>query len=140
MSSKSLRSVITSLVITESLKVYMFAIYPLHQFHRKETFFCFLLWTGLITWEARMVPQELLCTTASITKTLKHGFASHYYIKYSLALLKMVSNNCCIRTGVLFFFNIVIWERKKKHRKEDIFKKQSNIKIAESTNCHQSSY
>lgn len=34
--------------------------------------------------------------------------ASHYYIKYSLALWKMASNNCCARAGVLFFFNIAI--------------------------------
>lgn len=38
MSPKSLRSVIRSLVITESLEVYTVTIYPLHPFDRKETF------------------------------------------------------------------------------------------------------
>ena len=39
---------------------------------------------------------------------IKTRLATHYYIKYSLALWKMVSNNCCVRTGVLFFFNIAV--------------------------------
>ena len=37
-------------------------------------------------------------------KNIKARLASHYGIKYSLALLKMISNNCCVQTGVLFFF------------------------------------
>lgn len=44
---------------------------------------------------------------------IKTRLATHYYIKYSLALWKMVSNNCCVRTGVLFFFNIAVLERRK---------------------------
>lgn len=59
-----------------------------------------------------MVPQELLWTTASITQTLKHGFVTHYYTKYSLALLKILANNRD-QMGALFFFNIAFWERKK---------------------------
>lgn len=138
---KSLKSVIRSLVVTESLKVYMMAIYLLLQYDRKKTNqptnrkkpFSLLFPPFNRPYNARSKKGS---RGTIVSHCINHGniktlLASHYYTKYSLALWKMVSNNC-VWMRVLFFFHIAIWERK---NVEDTLKK--NINKVASTNCHQ---
>lgn len=83
----------------------MVAIYQLHQYDGREAFP--LLLPSLnrpCNVRSKNDPRGAVGNHCVNHMNIKTRLASHYYIKYSLALWKMVSNNCCVQTGVLFFF------------------------------------